>query len=409
MERITAATPIHVHVSSPLQRKSYRIESIDLLRGLVMIIMALDHTRDFFHVQANIADPLDLAITTPFLFFTRWITHFCAPVFVFLTGASAYFQSLRKTKKELSLFLIKRGLWLILLEATLISFAWSFDIHYSFFILQVIWAIGISMVLLGLAIMLPFAAVLTIGLVIVLGHNSLDFYEAHLKSSPGFLYDLIHRQNSYPLWGQHSLMIFYPFMAWTGLMFLGYCFGKVFINTDPAKRMKVLTMWGGGLILFFVALRATNTYGDPSHWAVQKNATFTFLSFIKVQKYPPSLLYMCATIGPALLFLAWVGNAGSRLAKVITVYGRVPFLYYVAHIYLIHLAVTAVFFARGHSLSEGINGASHTPFNFVVSGEGFNLGIVYLIWLLMVAALYPLCKKYSEYKLTHKQWWLSYL
>ncbi|MFN2458982.1 MAG: DUF1624 domain-containing protein, partial [Chitinophagaceae bacterium] len=216
----TATKTIETEIDKSHQPRSlqpsHRITSIDLLRGLVMIIMALDHTRDFFHAQAFTQDPLDLDTTTPVLFFTRWITHFCAPVFVFLAGTSAFLQGLRKSKKELSVFLIKRGLWLILIELTVINFAFTFDPTFSFFGLQTIWAIGISMVFLGLAIWLPFAAILALGLIIVFGHNALDFYERGRAGGFGFLYDLIHRPNFYPLWGKHNLLILYPFLPWTG-------------------------------------------------------------------------------------------------------------------------------------------------------------------------------------------------
>src|SRR6185503_16690264 len=192
--------------------------SIDLLRGLVMIIMALDHTRDFFHSQAWTDDPLNLQTTTPALYFTRWVTHLCAPIFVFLAGTGGYFQSLRKTKKDLSLFLIKRGLWLLIVEIFIINFAFSFDIHYSIIGLQTIWSIGISMILLGLVVWLPFNAILIIGLVLVLGHNALDYFEAGAKESPGWWYDMLHHPNFYHLWDGHNLLILYPFVPWAGLM-----------------------------------------------------------------------------------------------------------------------------------------------------------------------------------------------
>ena len=403
MENLTAST-------APLTRSAYRIESIDLLRGLIMIIMALDHTRDFFHKDAFTQDPLSMETTTPILFFTRWITHFCAPVFVFLSGTSAYFQSLRKSKKELSIFLIKRGLWLILLEIFLINLLFTFDISFGLIGLQVIWAIGISMVLLALVIWLPFPVIAVIGFIIVLGHNSLDFYEAGLKESPGWWYDLLHRFGFYNLWGKHNLVILYPFLSWTGLMILDYCFGKVFLKKEGAERRKLLTWIGVAIILFFIALRATEVYGDPIDWAPQKNTLFTIFSFINTQKYPPSLLYMCMTIGPAILFLAWVRNVRTSLAKFITVYGRVPFFYYILHFFLIHLVSAICYLARGHSVEEGLADSPNliAP-KFVAPGEGYSLGVVYVIWILIVLFLYPFCKWYSDYKLTHRKWWLSYL
>jgi len=402
-------TPLGIPVTKPIPqtRATYRINSIDLLRGLIMIIMALDHSRDFFHKYAWTQDPLSMETTTPILFFTRWITHFCAPTFVFLAGTSAWFQSLRKDKKELSVFLIKRGLWLLLIELTLVTFSFSFDIHFGFVALQTIWAIGISMVMLGVAIWLPFTAIFTIGLLIVLGHNALDFYEAKRQTFP-LWYALLHKQGVYPITAGRNLLVFYPFLSWSGLMMLGYCFGKLFTRYEGAQRRKILTQLGMGIILFFIALRALNIYGNPEKWAVQKNAVYTFLSFINTHKYPPSLLYMCMTLGPAILFLAWAGKAKSKLTAIITVYGRVPFLYYVVHFYLLHLICTILFFARGHSVAEGLHSGQLVP-NFVIPGEGYSLLFVYVMWLLVVASMYPLCKWFSEYKKTHRQWWLSYL
>ncbi|HEX7903486.1 MAG TPA: heparan-alpha-glucosaminide N-acetyltransferase domain-containing protein [Chitinophagaceae bacterium] len=387
-----------------------RIESIDLLRGLVMIIMALDHTRDFFHKEAFTGDPLDLATTTPFLYFTRWITHFCAPTFVFLSGLSAWLQSRRKTKKELSRFLITRGLWLVLVEITLMTFGITGDIYFGMFMLQTIWSIGISMVILGLVIWLPFSAILAIGLLIVLGHNSIDFAEASRQGNVPLWWSFLHRPTVIPLWDNHVLGIFYPFLPWTGLMMLGYCCGKLFTNTEPQRRNKILLWMGIGALLLFIVLRVIDKYGDPGHWIQQKNMLYSFLDFMDVQKYPPSLLYMCATIGGALLFLALVKNTNNRLAKIISVYGRVPFFYYILHFYLLNILHVIVYIARGHSFSEGVKGLPGFPFKFIVPGEGYSLWVVYLIWIAVVAVLYPVCKWYDRYKTNHKEkWWLSYL
>lgn len=396
--------------SLQLLKTSYRIDSIDLLRGLVMVIMALDHTRDFFHAEAWTDDPLNLATTTPFLYFTRWITHFCAPVFVFLAGSSAWFQSQRKSKKDLSGFLISRGLWLVFIEVFVITFAFSFDVHYSTIGLQTIWSIGISMIVLGLVIWLPFASIFALGSIIVLGHNSLDYYEASMKSSPGWWYDMLHSGGIHKLWGNHTLFFFYPFLSWSGLMMLGYCFGKLFTSYQGLQRKKILIWLGIGAILFFIALRSINEYGNPGHWSAQKNTLYTFLSFMDVHKYPPSLLYMCATIGPAILFLAFAGNTKTRLTKFITVYGRVPFLYYVLHFFLIHILSAIFFFARGHSFAEGLKDQAGLVPKFMVPGEGYSLWIVYGVWLFVVLSLYPVCKWFSDYKLKHKEKkWLSYL
>ncbi len=409
MTDVLTASPPPFKPLSPT-RTSYRIDSIDLLRGLVMIIMALDHTRDFFHKDAWTDDPLNLQTTTPILYFTRWITHLCAPNFVFLAGVGAWFQSLRKNKSQLSLFLIKRGLWLIFIELIIQDFAFSFDIHYQLIVLQTIWSIGFSMILLGLVIWLPYPAIVAVGLAIVLGHNTLDYYEKTLVSAPPWWYSLIHIPGQYSLWSGHKLLIFYPFLPWTGLMILGYCFGRLFLKYEGAARKKMLLWLGIGLIGFFVLLRFINKYGDPGPWSVQKDIYHSFLSFMKVQKYPPSLLYMCATVGIGILFLAFAGHIKNGFTKFITVYGRVPFLYYVLHFYLLHLISTICFLARGHSMADGIHtGPTELP-NFIVPGEGYSLFTVYVIWICVVLALYPVCKWFSEYKQAHREkWWLSYL
>jgi uncharacterized membrane protein len=378
-----------------------------------MIIMALDHVRDYFHIAANTDNPLNLATTTPELYFTRWITHFCAPVFVFLSGTSIYLQSLRKTKKELSGFLVKRGLWLILAELLIISLAWTFNPSYNFIPLQVIWAIGISMVILGLLIRLPFNVILVLGLLIVFGHNLLDFPEAEKNFQPNFFWDLLHsaRFTGYPFYKDHAVIIAYPFLAWTGLMMLGFCAGKFFTKEYfPERRKKLLIAMGLSLIGFFVLLRFTNVYGDPVDWREQKSTLFTVLSFFNVNKYPPSLLYLCITIGPALLALALIEKIRNGFTSLMAIYGRVAFFYYILHIYLIHLFSAAAFFIRGHTLAEASETGNVFPFYFMTPGEGYGLTVVYLVWLAVVILLFPLCKWYDTYKSSHKEkWWLSYL
>ncbi|MEO6497889.1 MAG: heparan-alpha-glucosaminide N-acetyltransferase domain-containing protein [Chitinophagaceae bacterium] len=388
-----------------------RIDSIDILRGIVMVIMALDHTRDFFHITANIDDPLNLQTTTPLLFFTRWITHFCAPIFVFLSGVSIYLQSLRKTKKELSLFLLKRGFWLVFAEVVIVAFGLTFNPFYNFILLQVIWAIGLSMIILSLLIRLPMAVLLTIGLVIVVGHNSLDFPEQAAGFKSNLFWDLVHRGGAIFFGKTHIAAILYPFLPWTGLMIVGYCTGRFFTpDYTPAQRQKILATIGFGLLVMFVVVRFINRYGDPFPWSHQRNGLYTFLSFIKVQKYPPSLMYMCMTIGPALLMLAMLENLRNGFTNVMRIYGRTAFFYYLIHFYLIHLLCAIAFFAKGHSMQEALDSVNKLPFLFVLPGEGFSLGVVYLVWAFVVISLYPFCKKYDGYKTLHRdKWWLSYL
>jgi uncharacterized membrane protein len=390
--------------------KSKRIGSIDLIRGIVMVIMALDHSRDFFHREAFTDNPLNLATTTPFLYFTRWITHFCAPTFVFLSGVSAWLQSRRKTKSELSKFLITRGLWLVILEFTVLSLGVSADIHFGTITLATIWAIGISMVILGLVIWLPFKFALALGLLIILGHNSIDFAEAYYKGNVSFGWHLLHLPGVFPLAANHSLLVLYPFLPWTGLMITGYCAGKIFTAYDEQARNKMLLRIGIVLILLFILLRFADIYGDPLRWEEQKNLLYSFLSFMNLQKYPPSLLYMCATIGPVLILLSLIKNTTGRLSKIFIVYGRVPMFYYILHFFTLTIIRIVLYISRGHSMEEGMTGVPGIPFKFITPGEGYDLWVAYALWIAVVVALYPLCRWYDRYKTTHpEKKWLSYL
>jgi uncharacterized membrane protein len=388
-----------------------RIQSIDVVRGIVMVIMALDHVRDYFHITAMTDDPLNLATTTPLLFFTRLITHFCAPTFVFLSGTSAYLMSLRKTKKELTGFLIKRGCWLILLELTLITLGWTFNPFCNVFILQVIWAIGISMVILGLLIRLPYKVILIVGLLIVFGHNVLDYPEAARNGNVGFVWDLLNHGNFnavYPLWTGHFIDVGYAFIPWLGVMILGYCFGRLYSpSVDEGFRRQLLFRFGLCAILLFVSIRLLNQYGDPHPWSVQRNTLYSILSFIKVHKYPPSLDYVCMTLGPSILLLALLENVKNKVTDFFNIFGRVPMFYYILHLYLIHIICVIFFFASGHSMSEAF--APKQNFGFRPIQYGYSLWVVYAVWIFVILTLYPLCKKYNAYKSTHKDWWLSYL
>jgi uncharacterized membrane protein len=387
-----------------------RITSIDLLRGLVMVIMALDHVRDYFHVQAMTGNPTDMSTTTPLLFFTRWITHFCAPVFVFLSGTSIYLQGLRKTKAELSLFLLKRGLWLVFAEFFIIALGWTFNPLYHTIILQVIWTIGISMVIMALLVRLPFAVILIIGLVIVCGHNLFDYSEASPGFKSGFIWDLVHHGEFrfYKIFGEHYLMILYPFGPWVGVMALGYCLGKFFEpGVTGQRRRRELYQLGFGIIVFFIFLRFSNTYGDRDHWEVQRNGFYTFLSFLNTTKYPPSFLYLCMTLGPAIIALAVFENIRNKAASFFMIFGRVPFFYYILHLFLIHGLLVICFYLSGYGAKDIVPDSS--PFLFRPTNFGYSLKIVYLIWISVVLILYPFCKWYNRYKGSHKQWWLSYL
>ena len=391
----------------PLVKK--RIYSLDFLRGFVMIIMALDHTRDFVHFDAFIHDPLDLKSTGPILFFTRWITHFCAPVFVFLAGISVFLQEARKSKGELSAFLWKRGLWLVFVEVVIITYAWTFDSGFSVFVLGVIWAIGISMIGMSMLIRLPWKLVFLIGILLVFGHNVLDYFPSTHK---GLFWDFFRNGNFafHTLTPGHQMAFIYPILPWLGVMSLGYCLGAIYKQGyDPIKRRKLLSRLGWSTLVFFVLLRGTNLYGNPFLWSVQMDPIFTVMSFLNLHKYPPSLLYLCMTIGPALLFLAYFENLNNKWSKIVSVYGRVPFFYYVLHFYILHLIAIFIFMLNGHNLNEETSLIFGIPFKFVIAGEGLTLRYVYLIWILMVLALYPLCKWFSDLKQRKNYWWLSYL
>ena len=396
----------------------YRVQSIDVLRGIVMVIMALDHVRDFFfkadvgNASAVATDPTNMATTTPGLFFTRWITHFCAPVFVFLSGTSAFLISQKKSKAELSVFLITRGLWLVFIELFIITLGWTFDPLYHLFILQVIWAIGVSMIILGILVYLPMPIILLIGILIVFGHNILDKDAALASKVKGStVADLAYFGvfSIHPLFAGRAFIIVYSFLPWAGIMMLGYCFGRIYSSSfSPERRKKWLIMTGSTLILLFLVLRYTNVYGDPLPWSKQpRGAVFTFLSFFNANKYPPSLIFVTMTIGPALLLLALLENTRNRFTGIMNIYGRVPMLYYIIHFFIIHSLLVILFFVTGHGAKDIVT--PNNPFLFRPSDLGFGLLGVYMVWLFVVIVLYPVCKRYDRYKSTHTHWWLKYI
>jgi uncharacterized membrane protein len=392
-----------------------RIQSIDVLRGLVMVIMALDHVRDFFY-KADLGkaadaalNPTNLETTYPMLFFTRWITHFCAPLFVFLAGTSIYIMSLKKPKKDLSLFLIKRGGWLVILEVTVMTFGWTFNPFFNVFILQVIWAIGMSMILLGLFVHLPYKIIFAVGLLIVVGHNMMDFSSINSALKGSIVANLLYFSNFsiYAITQNHVFIIVYSFLPWTGVMLLGFCFGKLF-EPDSTNRVKTLFQLGSAVVILFFVLRLINVYGDPVAWSVQpRGFAYTFLSFFNLNKYPPSLLFLCLTLGPGILFLAFIEKIQNKFTDIMNVYGKVPMVFYVLHFYLIHLLVVIVFYLQGFGSADIIS--PNNPFFFKPNGLGFGLWGVYTVWTMVILALFPICKKYGLYKTSHHQWWLSYL
>jgi uncharacterized membrane protein len=387
-----------------------RFDSIDILRGLVMVLMAIDHTRDYFHADSFLFSPTDLEATTASIFFTRWITHYCAPVFVFLAGTSAYMVQKRKGKDYASRFLFTRGIWLIFLEMTIVSLGWSFAINAGGF-MQVIWAIGLSMVMLSIISRLPAILILMLGLLIVFGHNALDGLTFQAGSIEESFWNVLHTGGALSF-GPLSYYFAYPVLPWFGVMFLGFVFGKLYTDENLAMhRKKWLLGMGLGSIALFVLLRVPNIYGNPSDWEQQDSTLFNLLAILNVHKYPPSLQYMLMTLGPAFLFLALTEHFRGRVANFFLVFGRVPLFYYILHLYLIHaLAILHVmFFFPDHSWKMMLID-DWGAFNKSALGYGFGLIGVYIVTALVVAILYPVCKWYGAYKARHpEKWWLSYM
>ena len=374
-----------------------------------MIIMALDHVRMYFGYGTWYADPTDLSATTPLLFFTRWITHFCAPVFVFLTGTSAYLYGRNKSKAQLAFFLFTRGLWLVLAELILINFAWTFDTTFSFRILQIIWAIGISLILLSVLVFLPVKVILGIGVLLVFGHNLLDPIRVDGTSTSDLIWYALHQPNTL-FWGNSLVSMVYPVLPWLGLMALGYAFGKLYAKEySTSRRRWWLLGIGLGAMLLFFALRRFNLYGEPRPWSPQNTLIFTILSFLNTTKYPPSLHFLLMTLGPALLLLALSEGIRAGIATPILVFGHVPFFFYVLHLYLIHALAMLALILTGRDWREYILSASALG-SGALSTFGFNLITVYLVWIVVLVLLYPLCRWYQNYKATNPaKWWLSYL
>jgi uncharacterized membrane protein len=367
-----------------------------------MVLMALDHVRGYF---TTLPDPTDLDHTTAAFFLTRWISHLCAPTFVFLAGTGAYLATRHgKTRAELAWFLLTRGLWLVLLELTLVKFAWTFTLDHNYNA-GVLWAIGWSMVVLAGLVFLPTWAVTAFGLLLIAGHNLLDPVRAADLGPFSDLWEILHRKEMH----REPLVFFggavkfgtqYPLIPWIGVMAAGYGFGALLVRPTAVRRQWLLAL-GTALCLGFVLLRAGNVYGDPDPWSDQGDRLFTVLSFLNCHKYPPSLLYLLMTLGPALLLLAWFEKAPHLPGRPLLVFGRVPMFFYLIHIPLIHAL------ARGTALvryGPAIFEAEQLP-----ADAGYSLPVVYGIWLGIVLALYPVCRWFAGVKRRRRAAWLSYL
>lgn len=376
-----------------------------------MVIMALDHVRDYFYYGSFFVDPTNLETTTPLLFFTRFITHYCAPVFVFLAGTSAFLYGTRKTKRELFKFLFTRGLWLIFLEIIVNNLIWKFDLSFSRVILQVIWAIGMSMVVLSLLIFLSRKALIIIGLLIVFTHNAFDHVVMQGTDVTSVIWYLLHQSNFIPIGdGSVRIGVFYPVLPWIGIMILGYCLGALYKRDfSIVQRQKWLLILGFGAIILFFILRGFNSYGDLAPWASQDTTTKTIISFFKVTKYPPSLAYTLITLGPALLFLFAIESVKNKVTDFLLVFGRVPLFYYFLHVLIIHTLAIIGMVIFGGNWQDMILTAEVFD-NAKLINYGYSLGVVYLVWIGVIAMLYFPCKKYMIYKANNKdKWWLSYL
>jgi len=398
-------------VGVPADRRAYRMASLDILRGLVIVVMALDHVRDFL-MTGSTQDPTFDPTTGPLLFATRWITHLCAPTFVFLSGVSAGLMARRKNPAELARFLLLRGLWLIAVEVVIVSTAASFaptgisDLGGRTYIgLQVIWAIGASMVALAGVQYLGSRACLVIGSAIVLGHNLLDavWPPVMTGASAAPLWTVLHVRQTYavgPLW----IFFSYPLLPWIGVMLLGY--GSAALFDGPASlRDARLKRIGLALVLGFIVMRAVDLYGDPHHWHFyQDRFAATVMSFLATTKYPPSLLYLLVTLGAAAIICAYADRLRGGIREVLITFGRAPFAFYVAHLYLIHILAILLGVAQGFAASEFL-----THYRYFPKGYGVGLGGVYLGWIAVVVMLYPLCRWVSVLKSRRTDWWLSYV
>jgi uncharacterized membrane protein len=410
---IVSQSSVGVAVSNNVLAASSRRPSVDMLRGVVMILMALDHVREYF---TNVSfPPEDVSQTSGALFFTRFITHFCAPTFFLLSGTGAFLSVAQgKPVKQISLFLWTRGLWLVILEPTLVGFGWTFLFPFPF--AGILWALGWSMVAMALIVRLPLRWVFGLGAVMVVGHNLLDGINLATFGKFYWTWEILHRQGMvFIREPKIGFFVLYPLIPWIGVMALGYVLGAVLLKAD---RTRVLLLIGATMTGAFLLLRGFNLYGNGTvgmglsigPWTAQPTITLSLVSFFNTQKYPPSLDYLLMTLGPALIALAGFEKLGAEAwwARVVNVYGRVPMFYYVFHIYLVHVASIAVALMFGQPsgwLWHGAVWMSSRP-----PGYGHGLPFIYLVWIVIVAMLYFPCKWFMNFKREHRDWkWLGYV
>lgn len=390
-----------------------RLSAIDALRGSVMVIMALDHTRDFFHFSAMSYSPTDLTRTTAILFFTRWITHYCMPVFMFSAGMGAFlFGQRQHSKGQLSRFLLTRGLWFVAVELTVMQFSYNFTFSRQLTILLlVLYIFGICFIVMSALVYLPVRLLAALSVSVIVLHNLLDGVNASRFGSGAWAWDLLHQPGIFSVAG-HPVLTIYPLLPWVAVIAAGYCFAQIFL-LDPPVRRRIMLRTGLALTAAFVVIRTMNHYGDPAPWAHQKSAMFTLLSFLNCTKYPASLDFLLMTLGPAILVLAYFDKLKFKDTNPVMVFGRVPMFYFVLHFYLIHaLAALAAFLRYGASASNFIFNPVPSllgPANLFPPDFGYRLWVVYAVWILVVVLLYPLCRWFARVKATRRDWWLSYL
>lgn len=390
-----------------------RIQSVDALRGAIMMLMAIDHIRDFVARSAQQFLPTDLSRTTVPIFLTRWITHFCAPVFMLTAGLGAYLWMARghHSKGELSRLLISRGIWLIVLEVTVLRLIMFSQISFTAdpVLLIILWAIGISMIALAALIYLPVPALVGISIAIVALHNLLENVPAARFGPAAWLWNILYQRGVFAFDGIRFRPA-YPVLPWIGVMAGGYCLGTVFA-WETGRRRRFLVRSGLALAAAFVVIRGINLYGDPFPWSHQTSPVFTVLSFLNVTKYPPSLDFLLMTLGPALLALAWLERFHLHFTNPLIVFGRVPFFYYAAHLLLAHLISIAMNYARygAHSFLLIAPPSMGGPDNRFPAGYGFPLWTVYAVWVGVLLLLYPACLWFARLKQRRHDWWLTYL
>ena len=385
-----------------------RINSLDILKGIIIVVMSLDHFRDYFHYEAFFFNPTDPQQTNNTTFFIRWITHYCAPVFAFLAGVSAFIVGNKYDKKYLSKFLLSRGVWLIFVEIVIMNFGWRFDIEFNFLVLQVIWMLGICMILLSGLIWLSLKQILIFSLFIIFGHNLLDSFDI----SGNFIWAVIHKLDFFNYYETKTLVVAYPIIPWIGVMSLGYFFGQYFHKDFTQHlRINILKRVGFISIIGFFIVRFLNSYGNSKMWINYDLFSQTFYSFMDPQKYPPSLSYLLMTLGPMFLLLAvFELIKKSYFLNIFIVFGKVPFFFYILHVYFIHFfaMIAAEFSGFGWEIMILKQPIWMLPSN--LEGFGFNTLIMLILWICFVAFMYPMCKKFGEYKMNNKQKkWLSYL